>query len=126
MSLLNTVHREKDGKKEPTRYYSKKQEDAVSKTLGGARVKNSGATMWEKGDVTTEKFLMECKTKMSHSASITIHKEWLEKNKKEALFVGKPYSALAFNFGPDEVNYYIIDEELFEMLHNYINASKEL
>ena len=34
MSLLNTVHREKDGKKEPTRYYSKKQEDAIAKKLG--------------------------------------------------------------------------------------------
>ena len=33
MSLLNTVHREKDGKKEPTRYYSKKQEDAIAKYL---------------------------------------------------------------------------------------------
>lgn len=116
MSLLNTVHREKDGKKEPTRYYSKKQEDAIAKKLGGARVKNSGATAWAKGDVNLDKWLLEAKTKMTPSASISIQKEWLEKNSKEALFMGKPYSALAFNFGPDEPNYYIIDEALFETL----------
>ena len=116
MSLLNTVHREKDGKKEPTRYYSKKQEDAIAKKLGGARVKNSGATAWAKGDVNLDKWLLEAKTKMTPSASISIQKEWLEKNNKEALFMGKPFSALAFNFGPDEPNYYIIDEALFETL----------
>ena len=116
MSLLNTVHREKDGKKEPTRYYSKKQEDAIAKKLGGARVKNSGATAWAKGDVNLDKWLLEAKTRMTSSASISIQKEWLEKNNKEALFMGKPYSALAFNFGPDQPNYYIIDESLFETL----------
>ena len=30
--------------------------------------------------------------------------------------MGKPYNALAFNFGPGEKNYYIIDEYLFESL----------
>lgn len=116
MSLLNTVHREKDGKKEPTRYYSKKQEDAIAKKLGGSRVKNSGATKFDKGDVSLDKLLLECKTRMTSSASISIQKEWLEKMNTEALFMGKPYSALAFNFGPDEPNYYIIDEALFETL----------
>lgn len=116
MGLLNTIKREKDGQKEPTRAYSKKQEDTVAKTLGGHRVKNSGATLFSKGDVTTNQFLLECKTKTSPSESISIKKEWLEKNIKEALFVGKPYSALVFNFGPGEKNYYIIDEYLFEVL----------
>ena len=116
MSLLNTVHRDKDGKKEPTRYYSKKQEDAIAKKLGGARVKNSGATAWEKGDVTTDKFLLECKTRITPSQSITIQKSWIEKINQEALFVGKPHTALLFNFGPDEECYAIINEELFETL----------
>ena len=124
MSLLNTVHREKDEKKEPTRYYSKKQEDAIAKKLGGARVKNSGSTAWAKGDVSLENLLLECKTKMSPSKSISIQKEWLEKQSKEALFMGKPYSALAFNFGPDEPNYYIIDESMFETLLNILNKGE--
>lgn len=125
MSLLNTVHREKDGKKEPTRYYSKKQEDAIAKKLGGARVKNSGATAWAKGDVNLDKWLLEAKTRMTSSASISIQKEWLEKNNKEALFMGKPYSALAFNFGPDQPNYYIIDESLFETLVSVLDNEEE-
>lgn len=125
MSLLNTVHREKDGKREPTRYYSKKQEDAIAKKLGGARVKNSGATAWAKGDVNLDKWILEAKTRMTSSASISIQKEWLEKNNKEALFMGKPYSALAFNFGPDQPNYYIIDESLFETLVSVLDNEEE-
>ena len=125
MSLLNTVHREKDGKKEPTRYYSKKQEDAVAKKFSGARVKNSGSTAWEKGDVSLDKLLLECKTKMTSSSSISIQKEWLEKTSKEALFMGKPYSALAFNFGPNEPNYYIVDEALFETLLTALENEEE-
>lgn len=125
MSLLNTVQREKDGKKEPTRYYSKKQEDAVAKKFGGARVKNSGATKFDKGDVRLDKLLLECKTKMTSSASISIQKEWLEKLAQESLFMGKPYSALAFNFGLGEQNYYIIDESLFETLIDTLNNGEE-
>lgn len=114
MALYKTVR--KDGNEHPTRYYSKKQEDATAKKFGGERVKNSGATMWEKGDVSLDSILLECKTKTKSSESITIQKEWLLKQEKESLFMGKPYSALAFNFGPDEKNYYIISEELFEIL----------
>lgn len=121
MALLNTVKREKDGTKEPTRYYSKRQEDSVAKKFGGERVKNSGATPFQKGDVTLDKVLLECKTKMTPSASISIQKSWLEKNEQESLFMGKPYSALAFNFGPNEKNYYIIDESLFEKLLEVIS-----
>jgi hypothetical protein len=57
--------------------------------------------------------LLECKTKTSPSESISIKKEWLAKNESERVFMGKKYSAIAFNFGPDENNYYIIDEFLF-------------
>lgn len=116
MALINTIKREKNGQKDPTRAYSKKQENYVAKKFGGDRVKNSGATPFQKGDVNLEDMLIECKTKTSPSESISIKKEWLEKNAKESLFMGKKYSALAFNFGPNEKNYYIIDEYLFEFL----------
>ena len=121
MALIDTAKREKGNEKLPTRYYSKRQEDAIAKKLGGHRVKNSGATAWQKGDVHLDKWLLEAKTKTAPSKSMSIQKEWLEKNVKEALFQGKPYTALAFNFGPDEQNYYIIDEELFEKLVTYID-----
>ena len=118
MALIDTIKREKNGQKDPTRAYSKKQENYVAKKFGGDRVKNSGATPFQKGDVNLDEqsFLIECKTKTSPSESISIKKEWLEKNNSEALFMDKKYSALAFNFGPNEKNYYIIDEYLFELL----------
>ena len=118
---IGHVEREKEGEKKPTRYYSKKQEKTVAENLGGHRQPNSGATMFAKGDVTLDDWLLECKTKTKPSEQITIHKEWIEKNDKEALFIGKPYNAIAFNFGPDEKNYYIINEELFEELVNFLN-----
>ena len=89
--------------------------------MKGKQTKNSGATAFEKGDVLSGDFLIECKTKTSPSESISIKKEWLEKNNKEAVFMGKEYNALAFNFGPNEPNYYIIDEFLFGELQNYLS-----
>ena len=110
------VRRQRDDKVQPTRHYSKKQENQVASKFGGERTLNSGATPFSKGDVTTDKILFECKTKVKPSESMSIRKEWLEKNEKEALFMGKPYSVLAFNFGPNGKNYYIIDEYMFSIL----------
>lgn len=111
----------KDGERgKSTRFYSKKQETAIADATGGQRTPNSGATAWSKGDVLTEQFLLEAKTKTTHSDSIKINKEWFEKNKQEMAFMGKPYSAIVFNFGPGEENHYIIDEYLFLELLEYL------
>lgn len=113
-------------KKVPTRERSKAQETAIAKATGGKRTPNSGATDFSgKGDVLTDDFLLEAKTKMEHSKSISLKKEWFEKNKQEAAFMGKPHSALVFNFGPGEDNHYVIDEYLFQMLLEYIALDKE-
>ena len=125
MSLVKIAQRTKEGESKPTRYYSTRQEKQVAKTLGGTRTKNSGATMFQKGDLTTDDWLIECKTKMSPSESMSIKKEWLEKNLKESLFMGKKYNALAFNFGPDESNYYIIDEQTFQCLVELLKENKQ-
>lgn len=109
----------------PTRYFSDKQEKTVSKATGGSQTSNSGATDFGgKGDVLTTQFLLECKTKMSHSNTISLRKEWFEKNKQEAAFMGKPYTALVFNFGPDEDNHYVIDEWLFQELLEYLKKKE--
>ena len=34
--------------------------------------------------------------------------------------MGKKYNTLAFSFGPNEENYYILDEVLFEEFLNYL------
>lgn len=115
MSLLKVAVRD-TGEKKPTRHYSRKQEVGVSRKLKGTLTSNSGATFNQKGDVLLDDFLLECKTQMKHKETFTLHKDWFDKNDKECLFMGKPYSAVVFNFGPDERNYYIIDEDLFEKL----------
>ena len=125
MALISTACRNKIGNKNPTRYYSDRQEKQVVKNTHGMQTKNSGATPFQKGAVMTDKFLIECKTKTHPSESMSIKKEWLEKNLKEALFMGKEYNALAFNFGPNQPNYYIIDENLFKELLAYVNRLVE-
>lgn len=102
-----------------TRKFSNGQEKAVAKAVKGNQVSNSGATAFSKGDVRTKSFLIEAKTKVKESKSITIQKSWLEKNKEEAFAMGKDYSALAFDFGDGE-NHYIIDEKLFIYLINQL------
>lgn len=124
--IIGVTKRQKnDDKPLPTRYFSSRQEKAVAKAVGGRQSKNSGATMFDKSDVSTDKFNLECKTKTTHSESISIKREWFLKNKEEAMAMNKPYSAVVFNFGPDEENHYIIDEYLFKELQAHLNTLEE-
>lgn len=103
--------------KDSTRYYSDRQEKKLAKMLNGKKQSNSGATAFQKGDVLTKLFLIEAKTKTKESESFTIKKEWLEKNKEEAIAMGKSYSALVIDFG-DGKQHYIINESLFRYLND--------
>lgn len=115
MPLIKTATRNKEGESKPTRYYSHKQESKVAKELGSKLTPNSGATPFSKGDLLDDRgWLFECKTQTKDKETFTLKKEWFEKNKQESLFMGKPYSAVIFNFGPDQENYYIIDENTFK------------
>lgn len=118
MALIDNIkHNNK-----PTRYYSKKQERYTANLLKGSTTKNSGASLFEKGDVHSELFQIECKTQEQHKESFSIKKKWLDKNLQETLITGKKYAALAFNFGPDEKNYYVVDENTFL---DMVNALKK-
>ena len=125
-SSTTGILREKksDVESKPTRYYSDKQEKSVAKAVNGRQTANSGATAFVKGDILLEKFLLECKTKTHHSDSISVKKEWIEKNRREALFMNKPYQAVVINFGPGEENHYIIDEWLFQELLEYLGTKE--
>lgn len=103
----------------PTRYYSNKQEKQIAKKIGGKQVVGSGSSSFQKGDVKTSHWLIEAKTVTKSKDSFSIKKAWLVKNKEEAFAMNKPYNALAFNFGPNEENYYIINEKLFKELVKY-------
>lgn len=96
----------------PTRFYSNKQEKKIAKAVQGQQVANSGATAFKKGDVTTENWLFEAKTKTTESKSFSIKREWIEKNKEEAFAMGKDYSALVIDFGDGE-QFYLLDEKTF-------------
>lgn len=100
----------------PTRFYSNRQEKKVAKVLGGKQTSNSGATPFYKGDVTTDDWLIECKTCTKPKESFSIKKEWLEKNKEESFAMGKEHSALCFDFGDNGQRYYIVDENTFKKL----------
>jgi len=118
MAVIQPTVRQKDGKTGPTRKYSSRQEKRIAKEFQGKRTPNSGATLLGgKGDVVLDDWLIEAKTHTTDKDSISIKKEWLEKNLKESVFMGKDYNALMFNFGPsDEKNYVIIDEDTFKDL----------
>ena len=105
--------------KRPTRFYSNKQEKRVAKAVDGKQTVNSGATPFQKGDVNTDLFLIECKTATTEKKSFSIKREWIDKNDEEAFAMDKPFSALAIDFG-DGTNYYVINEKLFKRLIGYI------
>lgn len=98
------------------RFYSKRQENKIAQTLGMRRTRNSGATAFDKGDISGSDILIEAKTLTSPQKSHTLKKEWLTKNKEEALSRGKHLSALAFDFGDGE-RFYIVDEMTFKQFY---------
>ena len=104
--------------KTATRYFSSRQEKSVAKTIGGKVVPNSGAIQFGAGDVQLDDWLVECKTKTTPSKSITIQREWLEKNEEETFSVGKNHSVLCFDFGDlhNSQRYYILSEREFKRL----------
>ena len=110
-----------------TRYYSKRQENKVAKAVDGKRTANSGATDFQKGDVITKDWLIECKTKMKDCNTFTIREYWLLKNEEEAFAMGKNNSALCFDFGPSaNKRYYVISERLFQLLKQYLEEEEDV
>lgn len=99
------------------RILSSKQEKMIAKNLNGKVQVNSGATLWQKGDVILKKhgILIECKTKEAESQTFSIKREWLEKIKKEAFGMGlnSNRATLVFDFG-DNIPFYVISEKFYK------------
>ena len=81
----------------------------------------SGSTPFLKGDVVTQDFLIECKTKMQESTQITVKKEWVDKAREQAYEMRKPYFLLALSFG-DTSDYYFMEPMLFEEMYRKAKA----
>lgn len=111
----------------PTRYFSDRQEKQIVKLLGGVQNSNSGAGKWAKGDVVipSASLLIEAKTVTADKDSFSIKKEWLEKNLKEAKESHLLNNCLAFNFGPDQNNYFVINEKLMKFLVEKLTEENE-
>lgn len=63
------------------------QENRVATKLGGKRQRGSGSSDYAKGDVKTERFLIECK--QTEKKSLSVKGEWLSKITREAMAAGK-------------------------------------
>ena len=103
--------------KNSTRYYSNLHEESVCKALGAVKSANSGATKFRKGDCYIPNLLLvECKTSMSEKDSVSIKKDWIDKNTKESKDMRLDNGCICFNFGPGLDNYYVISEKLMKYL----------
>lgn len=104
--------------KESTRYYSDLHEKSICKALDAKQTSNSGANRFKKGDCIQEEasLLIEAKTTMTEKSSVSVKKEWIDKNKEEAFANRLTNSCICINFGPGTKNYYVIDEKLMQFL----------
>lgn len=103
---------------EATRYYSDMQEKRVVKKFGGFQTANSGAGAWTKGDVIIKdaSLMVECKTPVDKKNSISIKKEWIDKNREEIKQMQLQNQVIAITFEPNTENYFLIDERLMGFL----------
>lgn len=103
---------------------SVKQEKRVAKRLKGKQTFLSGGGKFEKGDVLTEKFFIEAKTRATAQSSITVKKEWIKKAEEQAFAMGKENFAIAINFDPNGETYYVINERLMQQLNEFLNQEE--
>jgi hypothetical protein len=99
-----------------TRQLADKHEKAVAKALGGRQTPSSGSTPYSKGDITTDHFIIECKTKMVETNSIIIKQEWIDTLEQERRATGKQYKAISISMDCGKTSHYIIDEKLMQQL----------
>ena len=103
--------------KECTRYFSNKQEEYIANLLNCKRQCSSGSTPFAKGDVIADNWLFECKTTTKPKTSFSIKKDWIDKNFIERVEMGKPYSAIVYQYEEGGTNYFVLDETTFKKLY---------
>ncbi len=103
---------------ESTRYFSDRHEKSVCSATNAYQVSNSGAGKFKKGDCINKEasLLIECKTVMNPKASVSIKKDWVDKNREEAFENRLENNCIAFNFEPGGDNFYVISEKLMAFL----------
>ncbi|UOE58188.1 hypothetical protein [Cytobacillus oceanisediminis] len=95
------------------------------------RQSNSGALWYAKGDIKTQDYLMECKERGTVNArgekTISIPKDWLTKQEKEAFQENRPFWILPFRYKNDDSIYLVksFDQEI-EMYQEIRRLREEL
>ena len=104
--------------RDATRFFSDRHEKSICKALGAKQQSNSGAGAFRKGDCIQNEasLLIEAKTTMTDKESFSVKKDWILKNKEEAFALRKLNSCICFNFGPEQENFYVINERLMKFL----------
>lgn len=100
------------------------QEKQIAKLIKGRVQANSGGTKFGGGDVLTENVFVEAKTQVTDKDSFSIKKEWLVKAAEQSFEQRKDCYALAFRFGPEQPDYFVIDARTFKALvdmYDYVN-----
>ena len=119
---LNTKNLFKDSNPKKKTYselkYQGKSMVGVGKKTEARQTANSGALWHSKGDVVVEHALMEIKHRGTYNArgksTISIPRDWLIKQKEEAVFEGKDFWYLPFAYKDHDEIYLIkdFDDEL--------------
>lgn len=114
--------------KESTRYFSTLQENDICSKLNATRQPNSGASVFRKGDVINydASLLIEAKTVTSEKDSFSIKKDWIKKNREEAFTQRVFNGCIAFNFGPEQENFFVIDEKLMKFLVDKLEEENKI
>lgn len=109
-----------------TRYFSSRQEESISKLIGGTTTPSSGSGHWRKGDIIQQNasLLIEAKCTMTPKDSFSIKKDWIIKNKEEAKTQRLASGCIAFDFEPDGPNYFVINEALMQFLVEKLEENK--
>lgn len=107
------------------------QRKAVEPKREAKRQANSGAMWHAKGDIKLEHALMECKergtTNSRGQKTITIPKEWIDKQIKEAFQEQRPYWYIPFGYKGDDGVYLVksYDHEM-ELIYELREARQEI
>lgn len=105
-------------KKGTTRYYSNLQEQEVAELLGMEQQINSGATLFEKGDIYDEYSLLDAKTVTKEQTGMRIEESWFKKLKKEAFSMGKDVIGIVFRFSPRGEDYVAVPIEQYKEMYD--------
>lgn len=102
---------------------SVQQENLVAEICGGRVQPGSGSSIYAKGDVKTQDYLIECKR--TDKRSIGLKVDWLEKITEEARTAGKrPMMSLEFEDTRYEQQWFLIPRSEWERIREKLEGDK--